>query len=83
MTEEEIIDLGFEKVDILHDESQNGYDYYYYHKEVVPNLALHSTDSDDVQNNHWQLKCFEISSVQISTSEEYLRFVNAINPNMP
>jgi hypothetical protein len=83
MTEEEIIDLGFEKVDILHDESQNGYDYYYYHKEVVPNLALHSTDSDDVQNNHWQLKCFEIPSVQISTSEEYLRFVNAINPNMP
>ena len=83
MTEEEIIDLGFEKVDILHDESQNGYDYYYYHKEVVPNLALHSTDSDDVQNNHWQLKCFEIPSVQISTSEEYLRFVNAVNPNMP
>lgn len=82
MTEEEIIDLGFEKVDILHDESQNGYDYYYYHKEVVPNLALHSTDSDDVQNNHWQLKCFEIPSVQISTSEEYLRFVNAVNPNM-
>ena len=82
MTEEEIIDLGFEKVDILHDESQNGYNYYYYHKEVVPNLALHSTDSDDVQNNHWQLKCFEIPSVQISTSEEYLRFVNAVNPNM-
>ena len=82
MTEQEIIDLGFEKIDILHDESQNGYDYYYYHKEVVPNLALHSTDSDDVQNNHWQLKCFEIPSVQISTSEEYLRFVNAVNPNM-
>ena len=83
MTEQEMIDLGFEKVDILHDETQNGYDYYYYHKEVVPNLALHSTDSDDVQNNHWQLKCFEIPSVQINTSEEYLRFVNAVNPNMP
>lgn len=82
MTEEEIIDLGFEKVDILNDESQNGYDYYYYHKEVVPNLALHSTDSDDVKDNNWQLRCFEIPSIQISTSLEYLRFIDAINPNM-
>jgi hypothetical protein len=82
MTEEEIIDLGFEKVDILNDESQNGYDYYYYHKEVVPNLALHSTDSDDVKDNNWQLRCFEIPSIQINTSLEYLRFIDAINPNM-
>jgi hypothetical protein len=82
MTEEDLINLGFEKVDISNDESQNGYDYYYYHKEVVPNLALHSTDSDDVENNYWQLKCFEIPSIQINTQEEYLRFINAVNPSI-
>jgi len=80
MTEEDLINLGFEKVDITNDESQNGYDYYYYHKEVIPNLALHSTDSDDVRDNNWQLGCFEIPSIQINTPEEYLRFIEAVNP---
>ena len=82
MTEEDLINLGFDKVDITNDESQNGYDYYYYHKEVVPNLALHSTDSDDVEDNNWQLKCFEIPSIEINTPEEYLKFVDAINPRI-
>lgn len=82
MTEEELIDLGFEKVDITNDESQNGYDYYYYHKEVVSNLVLHSTDSDNVRDNYWQLKCFEIPSIQINTLEGYLRFINAVNPSI-
>jgi hypothetical protein len=30
MTEQDLIDLGFDKVEVLDDESQNGYDYYYY-----------------------------------------------------
>lgn len=82
MTEQELIDLGFEKVNITNDESQNGYDYYYYYKEVVLNIALHSTDSDDVKNDNWQLKCFEIPSIQINTPEEYLRFIEAVNPKI-
>ena len=30
MTEQELVDFGFDKVEVSDDESQNGYDYYYY-----------------------------------------------------
>ena len=55
MTEQEIIELGFEKVDILHNESQNGYNYYFYQKELCDEIVLHSTDSIDVKNDSWEI----------------------------
>ena len=52
MTEQEIIDLGFEKVEVLDDESQNGYDYYYYMIDLMPGLSLH-TSCDDESSEGW------------------------------
>lgn len=78
MTEEDLIDLGFEKVDILDDESQNGYDYYLYHKEVCSDVVLYSTDNIDVIDDNWTLKCHEIPSIRIRSMEHYLQFVEVL-----
>lgn len=59
MTEEDLIDLGFEKVDVPDSESQNGYDYYYYKLKLMEDLVLVSSDSDTVRNNTWQVKNFD------------------------
>jgi hypothetical protein len=53
MTEQQLIDLGFNKVEVKDSESQNGYDYFFYTLDVFNNLALMSVDSDMVQDENW------------------------------
>ena len=79
MTEKELIDLGFERVDILDEESQNGYDYYFYQKEICDQIALHSTDNTDVKNDSWELNCFEIPAIRIKTKEHFLQFLEIMD----
>ena len=40
MTEQELMDLDFEKVMVYDEESDNGYDYYYFHKQVGGSMFL-------------------------------------------
>ena len=40
MTEQELMDLDFEKVMEYDEESDNGYDYYYFYKQVGGSLYL-------------------------------------------
>jgi hypothetical protein len=75
MTEQDLINEGFEKILISDDESQNGFDYYYYQKEVCENIVLHSTDSVDVIDDNWQLRTFDIPAILISELEHYKQFM--------
>jgi len=78
MTEAELIELDFEISIIENKESQNGYDYYFYKKEICDDLVLYSTDSIDVKDNNWTLTCFGIPSIRIRTMEHYLQFVEVL-----
>ncbi len=40
MTEQELMDLDFEKVMVYDEESDNGYDYYYFRKQIGVSLYL-------------------------------------------
>ena len=53
MTEKELIEFGFKKEIIPDSESQNGYDYYYYTLEVIQDIVLVSSESDEVEDNEW------------------------------
>jgi hypothetical protein len=53
MTENELTDLGFNKIEIKDLQSQNGYDYYYYTLDIFENLTLCSVDSDRVEDDNW------------------------------
>lgn len=55
MTEKELTELGFNKVEIKDLDSQNGYDYFYYTLEVFENLTLCSVDSDIVKDDNWYI----------------------------
>lgn len=79
MTEEELIDLGFEQVAVLNEESQNGYDYYFYQKELCDNLVLHSTDSIDVVNNNWYLTSHDIPAIRIESKEHFMQFLEIMD----
>jgi len=58
MTEQELIDLGFDKVEVTDDESQNGYDYYYYILDLLPGLSLISSASDE-SLDEWKVFNFD------------------------
>jgi hypothetical protein len=79
MTEQELIELGFEKVSVTDDESQNGYDYYYYHKELCDNVVLYSVDSKEVKDNDWYLRCWEIPAIRIHSTLHYADFLEVLN----
>lgn len=53
MTEKELIEFGFKKDIIFDSESQNGYDYYYYTLEIIQDLVLVSSESDEVEDDEW------------------------------
>jgi hypothetical protein len=40
MTEQDLIDLGFTKITVTDEESNNGYDYYYYSLNLMEGLEL-------------------------------------------
>jgi hypothetical protein len=79
MTEQELIELGFEKVSVTDDESQNGYDYHYYHKEVCDNIVLHSVDSAEVKDDDWYLRCWEIPAIRIHSKLHYADFLEVLS----
>ena len=68
MTEQELIDLKFDKVEVLDNESQNGYDYYYYILDLLPGLSLISSASDE-SNNGWKVYNFDWDTKKPLTKE--------------
>jgi hypothetical protein len=54
MTEQDLIDLGFTKTIVTDEESNNGYDYYYYSLYLMEGLELNSTDSDHSTTHGWE-----------------------------
>lgn len=44
MTEQDLINLDFEKVVVLDEESNNGYDYYYFRKQIGGSMFLAADD---------------------------------------
>jgi hypothetical protein len=79
MTEQDLINEGFDKVTISNDESQNGFDYYYYQKEVCESIVLYSTDSVDVVDDNWKLRTFDVPAILISELGHYKQFMELIS----
>lgn len=80
MTEKELTELGFNKVEIKHSESQNGYDYFYYTFEVFNGLTLCSADSDMVEDeNSWYVTNLEWpEQFKIHSPQEFQSFLHAV-----
>jgi len=78
MTEADLVELGFEVITVTNKESQNGYDYYFYQKELCADLVLYSTDSIDVKDNNWTLTCWEVPAIKIRDVAHYKEFVEIL-----
>jgi hypothetical protein len=79
MTEKELLDLEFDKITISNSESQNGYDYYFYQKELCDTIVLYTTDSIDAQNDRWVISCWDIPAIKIETVKHYQQFLDVMD----
>jgi hypothetical protein len=70
MREAELKEMGFKKIQVPDEESNNGYDYYYYRLDITPQVRLVSCDSDVVDEDGWFVKNFDWPDVSITDVED-------------
>jgi len=63
MREEELIEEGFERIDVTIEESGNKNDYYYYRYSFGNGFGLQSSDNTDSPKNKWKVSLDEYDSV--------------------
>ena len=81
MTEKELIEAGFEKQEANSIDTNNGFDYYYYELDLCEGIYLVSTESDEVENDNWCIKSFDIPALRIETKahlDEFLELVKTL-----
>lgn len=72
ITEQNLIDLGFEKVDgNLEGQSEP----WYYYNLDIGNVTLTSDDSDEVKDGHWNVHIWELDLV-INNLSDLNEFIN-------
>lgn len=77
MTEEQLIGLGFERVDISSEESgENAYHYYTY--ELVNGFGLITPANDELENDKWFVEVFEFPDLKLTEYDKLTTFMNSI-----
>ena len=72
MTEQDLIDLGFTKTIVTDEESNNGYDYYYYSLDLMEGLSLNSNDSDNTSTHGWEVHNHDWPTVKSISKESII-----------
>jgi hypothetical protein len=63
MRENELIEEGFERVDIPVEESGDKTDYYYYKYDLNEHCALISSENNLVFGSNWIVRCYEMGLI--------------------
>ena len=77
MTEEQLIRLGFERVDISSEESGEN-SYYYYAYELVNGFGLITPANDELENDKWFVEVFEFPDLKLKEYDKLITFMNSI-----
>jgi len=72
MTEQDLIDLGFIEIIVTDEESNNGYDYYYYSLDLMDGLHLNSNDSDNTSTHGWEVHNYDWPNVKSINKESII-----------
>ena len=75
MTEQDLIDLGFTKTMVTHEESNNGYDYYYYSLDLMEGLHLDSNDNDQITSNGWEVHNYDWPTTKNISKESIILLI--------
>lgn len=78
MTERQLIDAGFHKVEVPVSESGNANYYYYYALNITKKISLLSCANDEVKENDWSVTIDMLEDIDVNNMEELQVFINLI-----
>ena len=90
MTEQELIDLGFERCQedglSLSDDAvavSSDPDYYYYYYHIANGLGLISNENDRLLDGEWFVEVFDTDpAIRFNTKKEVIDFLSIINTGL-
>ena len=84
MTEQELIKLDFERVDVSPEEAgdENGFHYYTYDFSNNRGLSLISNSNDEAkEDEQWSVQIFDYDDISFADAERLLDFINIVKEN--
>lgn len=84
MKEQDLIDLGFERVDVSPEEAgdENGFHYYTYDFSDSRGLSLISNSNDEAEKvEQWSVEIFDYDNITFTDVEQLLEFISIIKQN--
>lgn len=78
MTEQDLIDAGFEKVHVSKEDSGDDEDYSYYLLEATDGITLVSDSPAENNGDSWSVHSFELDKVFITEADRLVHFLNAL-----
>ena len=82
MTEQELIELGFERVDVSEQESGGKAFYYYTYDIGNGTISLISQSNDEVENSNWHVEVFDDTHIRFETVEDLTKFITVVEKNV-
>ena len=80
--EEELVKLGFERVDVSKEESGDKPFHYYTYDIGNGSISLISQSNDEVENNNWHIEVFDDASIRFESIENLIKFIQVIERNI-
>jgi hypothetical protein len=80
MTEQDLQEAGFERITVPNTESQNGYDYHFYTKELWDDVSLYA-DNKGISDS-WCIECYQLTNLKINYIEDFYAFVDVLDKIM-
>jgi len=81
MTEQELTNLGFSKINISAEES-GGNAFYYFDLDITRYTSLISNSNDEALKNEWQVEFFQDDSVVFTDIKDLQLFIDIIRRNI-
>ena len=82
MKEEELIQLGFERVDVSAKESGDKAFYYFTYDIGNGTISLITQSNDEVKDNNWHVEVFDDTSIRFETIEDITKFIQVTEKNI-
>jgi len=81
MTEQNLIDLGFKRVDVTKEESGFPNDWYYYIYYFTSGFSLISSDNEEAEKDGWCVEFFDADDIRFTNAKELLHLIRIIEHN--
>ena len=82
MKEQDLIDLGFQRVDVS--EEEHGAKPFHYYTYDIGNgtISLITQSNDEVVNDSWHVEVFDDTHIRFETVEDLTKFITVVEKNV-